>query len=115
VFFVVAVVLFLVLPAGWNVIGGVAALTVFGVEVAYWHRTVRRQRVAVGAETMIGATALAIAECRPLGQVRLNGEIWEARCDEGADPGDAVVVTDRAGLTLIVSRADATPPPKTVV
>jgi membrane-bound serine protease (ClpP class) len=47
-----------------------------------------------------------VAECRPAGQVRLDGEIWEARCDEGADRGDTVVVTGRDGLTLVV-----TPPP----
>ena len=31
--------------------------------------------------------------CRPRGQVRVGGELWQARCDAGADPGAAVRVT----------------------
>jgi membrane protein implicated in regulation of membrane protease activity len=34
--------------------------------------------------------------------VRLGGEIWEARCESGASPGDRVRVTGRDGLTLVV-------------
>jgi membrane protein implicated in regulation of membrane protease activity len=46
-----------------------------------------------------------ITPCEPDGQVRLNGEIWEAHCDAGAAPGDSVRVVDRDGLTLIVTPA----------
>jgi membrane protein implicated in regulation of membrane protease activity len=42
--------------------------------------------------------------CRPDGQVRLNGELWEARCAEGADRGETVRVTGREGLKLVVER-----------
>jgi membrane protein implicated in regulation of membrane protease activity len=63
---------------------------------------VRGKRNATGAETLIGRTAVAIGDCRPDGQVRLGGEIWAARCEAGASPGDALVVTGRDGLTLIV-------------
>ena len=38
----------------------------------------------------------------PVGQVRLNGEIWEARCEAGAGTGERVRVTGRKRLTLIV-------------
>jgi membrane protein implicated in regulation of membrane protease activity len=37
--------------------------------------------------------------------VRLNGEIWEARCAAGASPGDRVRVIGRDGLTLVVEAA----------
>ena len=40
-----------------------------------------------------------------LGQIRLQGEIWAARCEAGAVPGDRVRVTGRDGLTLIVEPA----------
>lgn len=103
-FFFVALLLLLVLPAPWNVVGFIGGLVAFGGEVVFWNRTVRRRRAAVGAQTLIGRTGNVVSACRPDGQVRLGGEIWEARCDEGADKGDAVVVTGREGLTLVVAR-----------
>ena len=58
------------------------------------------------AETLVGRTATVIAECRPLGQVRLSGEseIWRARCAEGAEAGETVKVVGINELTLIVER-----------
>jgi membrane protein implicated in regulation of membrane protease activity len=44
--------------------------------------------------------------CQPRGQVRIGGEIWEARCAAGAVEGDAVRVVDRDDLTLIVEPLD---------
>jgi membrane-bound serine protease (ClpP class) len=58
----------------------------------------------VGAQTLIGREATVISPCRPEGQVRLDGEIWQARCAAGADPGDTVRVTARDGLLLVVDR-----------
>jgi membrane protein implicated in regulation of membrane protease activity len=40
--------------------------------------------------------------------VRIQGEVWSARCDAGADAGDTVIVRSVEGLTLVVER---TPPP----
>ena len=45
--------------------------------------------------------------CRPTGQVRMNGELWEATCEAGADVGDETVVRAIDGLTLIVDPAPA--------
>ena len=45
-----------------------------------------------------------LAPCRPTGQVRIGGEIWEARCEAGADVGETVRVTGLDGLTLLVER-----------
>jgi membrane protein implicated in regulation of membrane protease activity len=36
--------------------------------------------------------------------VHLSGELWQARCDEGADVGETVRVESLDGLTLIVAR-----------
>jgi membrane protein implicated in regulation of membrane protease activity len=41
----------------------------------------------------------------PEGQVRINGEIWKARCEGGCDSGTAVVVRGIDGLTLEVEPA----------
>jgi membrane-bound serine protease (ClpP class) len=45
-----------------------------------------------------------LSACRPDGQVRLNGEIWDARCTGGAAEGETVRVVGRRGLTLLVER-----------
>jgi membrane-bound serine protease (ClpP class) len=71
----------------------------------YWMRRSQRQRIAVGAETMLGREVEVAAECRPYGLVRVQGELWKARCAEGAGPGDRVRITGLDGLTLEVVRA----------
>jgi membrane protein implicated in regulation of membrane protease activity len=104
-FLLVGLVLVLLLPSPWNVVALLACLTLFFGELAFWNRTVRGHRKRVGAETLIGRGATVVTACQPSGQVRLGGETWHARCDQGAAPGDAVVVRARDGLTLIVERA----------
>ena len=104
-FFVLAVVLLVVLPGPWNVIGaGVSFLLAFG-EVAFWHRRVRHRTNVVGVETLIGATGIVSARCSPTGQVRIAGETWEAQCAAGAEVGDRVTVVGRERLTLLVEPA----------
>jgi membrane-bound serine protease (ClpP class) len=107
VFFFIALILLFALPHPWNVIGFGVALVVFVGEVLFWHSRVRHKREATGADLMIGATATVIGACRPRGQVRLRGEIWEARCAAGADVGDEVVIRSRDGLVLTVEAAPA--------
>jgi membrane-bound serine protease (ClpP class) len=104
VLFILAVVLFVTVPAPWNaVLFGV--LLVLGVfEVGYWWRKVKDRRVQTGAETLAGRDAKVVADCRPVGQVSLDGALWRARCDGGADAGETVVVTARDGLMLVVER-----------
>jgi membrane-bound serine protease (ClpP class) len=104
--FLLAVVLLLVLPNPWDVVGFTACLVLGLGEVYLWNRTVRARRSTVGAQTLVGAEARVISPCRPEGQVQLNGEIWAARCEAGADPGETVRVVDRNGLTLVVERRD---------
>lgn len=104
-FLFIAFLLLLLLPDPWNLVGFVAGLVLFAGEVVFWNRRVRGQRVRAGAETLIGEQAVAVSECRPTGQVRLRGEIWDARCDGGAETGDAVVVTARDDLVLVVERS----------
>lgn len=101
-FLVVAFVLLLVLPSPWNVIGFVAGLLLFVPEVGFWNRRVRHKPVESGAETLIGAKAVVVSPLRPTGQVRIDGEIWEARCEAGAGTGERVRVTGRKRLTLVV-------------
>ena len=96
---------FFVLPAPWGLVAVVAAALVEVGETLFWIRLSRRRRIQVGPETLIGARGEAVTPCRPTGQVRVGGELWQAHCDEGADPGDEVRVRARESLTLIVERA----------
>jgi membrane protein implicated in regulation of membrane protease activity len=107
VLIILAFILLFLLPSPWNLIGFLVALPLWFIELFAWNRTVRHKRRVVGAQTLIGKDATVTEPCRPSGQVRLNGEIWGARCDEGADPGDTVRVVGRDNLTLVVERAAA--------
>ena len=97
-----------VLGPPWNVlvVAGAALLEV--VEVV-WGLRLARRRVRVGVETLIGREATVVRALRPEGQVLLDGERWSARCAEGAEPGERVLVRAIEGLTLEVERAAATP------
>jgi membrane-bound serine protease (ClpP class) len=94
-----------VLPAPWGVPVIAVAAVVEVAETFFWIWLSRRARVKMGPETLIGATAEVVAACRPRGQVRLGGELWQARCEEGADVGELVRVQELDGLTLLVERA----------
>ena len=102
---IVAVVLLLILSSPWNLIAFLVLVPLWLLELFGWNRTVKNRRKAVGAETLIGKEAVVTVDCRPNGQVRLDGEIWEARCDAGAAVGDKVRVIGRDGLVLVVSPA----------
>ena len=107
VFLILGIALLLVLSSPWNFLGFAVCLVLFFGELGLWHRTVRDRRQVVGAHTLIGAEALVTRPCRPDGQVRLNGELWEATCAAGADVGDETIVRAIDGLTLIVEPAPA--------
>jgi membrane-bound serine protease (ClpP class) len=91
-----------VVPDQWTVPVVIAAI---GVEVTetlvtmWWSR---RAPPKVGVETLIGASGLVVQECRPIGRVRVRGEIWRARSTVPLDPGARVTVIGRERLTLLV-------------
>ena len=90
-------------PWNWVVVAVGATLEISETGLFIWWS--KRRRVAVGTETLVGRRAVVSVGCRPQGQVRVAGEIWQARCDAGADVGDAVVVREVRGLTLVVEPA----------
>ena len=49
--------------------------------------------------------ALTAIDAGGVGRVSTHGEIWSATAAEPIQPGDRVVVTGMAGLTLTVRRA----------
>jgi membrane protein implicated in regulation of membrane protease activity len=91
------------LPAPWSYLAVAAATLVELAELTLFVRYSKRRRATTGAEALPGSTGTVVEACRPLGQIRVAGELWRARCDEGADPGEAVVVEALGpDLTLIV-------------
>jgi membrane-bound serine protease (ClpP class) len=107
VFLLVAIVLLIVLPSPWNLVGLVAGLFAFVGELAFWRRRVKPLEVRAGAETLIGETGRVVTACRPDGQVEVNGELWQARCASGADVGEQVRVVARERLRLTVEPVEA--------
>jgi membrane-bound serine protease (ClpP class) len=95
-----------VVPDPWTVPVVIAAI---GVEVTetlvtmWWSR---RAPPKVGVETLIGASGVVVQDCRPIGRVRVRGEIWRARSSEDVESGGRVRVVDRDRLTLLVEPAD---------
>jgi membrane protein implicated in regulation of membrane protease activity len=101
-----AIILALFVPWPWSLI--VLGLGVVGEigEIVWGRRLAKRWRPRTGAEAMVGLEAEVALPCRPRGQVRVVGELWDAICAEGADPGEIVRVTSVDGLKLVVERAE---------
>ena len=99
---IVAFLLLLLLPTPWNIVGFLVVIPLWILELLAWNRSMKGRRKAVGAQTLLGREAVVMMACRPRGQVRIDGEIWEARCDAGAGEGDTVRIVDRDNLALIV-------------
>jgi membrane-bound serine protease (ClpP class) len=104
VLFLIALILAIfVLPSPWGIVAVVGAIVLDLIEVGvglWWNR---RRKATVGVELLIGLTGVAIGELRPVGQVKVNGEIWSANCEDGCDAGAAVVVRAIDELTLSVA------------
>ena len=75
-------------------------------EIAFlrnWSKRIgRRTKATTGAEGMIGKRAEVVQECRPDGTVRVDGELWEAHCEQGASRGTTVRIASVRELTLVV-------------
>jgi membrane protein implicated in regulation of membrane protease activity len=105
------VIALLFLSSPWNVVIVIVAATIDIAETGtffWWSRRRRRLTpVAVGAETIVGRTGIALGRldpdaASPEGQVRIEGEIWSARSAEPIEPGALVVVRAVSGLVLEV-------------
>ncbi len=103
----ISIVLAFFVPYPWNILVVLGGASIEVLEVIWGRRLAKRWRPQTGAEAMIGERAEVVTACRPTGQVRINGELWEATCVAGADAGEETVVQAIEGLTLIVEPAPA--------
>jgi membrane-bound serine protease (ClpP class) len=101
-FLLLALLLLIALPSPWNIIGGLASGAVGLFEVGYWQRRMRREKVQTGVENLVGATGEATERLAPSGQIRVLGELWEARSSSELPRGSRVRVVAVHGLTLEV-------------
>ena len=112
-FLLLALLLLIFLPSPWNVIGGVVSGALGLVEVGYWQRRMRREKVQTGVENLVGAIGEATDRLAPTGHIRVLGELWEARATSELPRGTAVRVVAVNGLELEVEPVDsATSAPK---
>jgi membrane protein implicated in regulation of membrane protease activity len=94
-----------VLPSPWGLVavGVGAALELAETSAFVWWS--QRRKATVGVESLVGMRGVAVDALWPDGQIRVNGEIWSARCAGGCEPGTSVVVRGIDGLTLEVDPA----------
>lgn len=87
-----------VVPWPWGLVVVIAGGTVDILESVLMLRWSRRRRSATGAEALVGRPAIVATPT----QVRIAGELWEARSSDVLVPGEEVVVRAVDGLTLFV-------------
>jgi membrane protein implicated in regulation of membrane protease activity len=96
-----------VLNSPWSIVVLVAGCVLEPVEIAFlrnWSKRIgRRTKPTTGADGMIGKQAEVVQECRPDGTVRVDGELWEAHCEQGAARGATVRISSVRKLTLVVT------------
>ena len=93
-------------------------LAILVADVITYRKSVRALRAAPapGLATMLGTEGEAVEYLAPTGQVRIGGELWQARAASGRiAPGSRVVVVGQKRLRLIVRPAQKAPPPGTPV
>jgi membrane-bound serine protease (ClpP class) len=94
-----------VLPSPWGIVAVVAGGLTDIAESLVLLKWSRRRRAVTGVEALLGETAVVSSPT----QVRVAGELWEARSADALVVGEEVQVTGVDGLTLRVSRPSRVP------
>jgi membrane-bound serine protease (ClpP class) len=76
-------------------------ITVFLLRLAV---RARRSKIRMGGDAMIGQIAVVTQPLGPIGQVMVNGELWQAESATPAALGEQVRVRGLRDLTLLVER-----------
>ena len=92
------------LPPGLIVGATLASAALFGVVLRLLLRA-RRRPAVTGTAALIGLSGRIIRWTGMEGEVLVQGERWHARATDTLEPGQAVRVVGRHGLTLLVDRA----------
>jgi len=92
----------LLLPTPWNIVVLVIGVIADAVALVLGIRSSRAPSTTTGTEAMMGRTARVADPCLPDGTVRIDGELWSARCEAGAEAGATVRIVGLHGLVLVV-------------
>jgi membrane protein implicated in regulation of membrane protease activity len=87
-----------ILPSPWGFLAVIVGGLIDIAETLVFLKWSRRRKSSVGVETLVGQKAIVSTPT----QVRVAGELWEARSDRVLVPGEEVVVRRVEGLTLLV-------------
>ena len=105
-FLILGLVLLLFLPSPWNLVGALLSLVLFLGEVVFWQRRTRGRKVQTGSESLVGASGVVTRALDPSGQVRVLGELWEARSASPVSEGTPIRVQAVRGLVLEVTESE---------
>jgi membrane-bound serine protease (ClpP class) len=105
-FLLLAIVLLIFVPWPWSLLAALLSCFAFVGEVAFWQRRIRGRRVQTGVENLVGSVGEVIEPLTPVGQIRVLGELWQARAPTEVARGARVRVVRVDGLTLDVEPVD---------
>lgn len=91
------------LPLGLVLAAALASAALFGVVLALLLRA-RRRPAVTGPAALIGLSGQVIRWAGLEGEILVQGERWQARAADALQPGQAVRVAGRNGLTLLVEQ-----------
>jgi membrane-bound serine protease (ClpP class) len=105
-FLLLAIVLLIFVPWPWSLLAALLSCFAFVGEVAFWQRRIRGRKVQTGVENLVGSVGEVIEPLTPVGQIRVLGELWQARAKTEVARGARVRVVRVDRLTLDVEPVD---------
>jgi membrane-bound serine protease (ClpP class) len=99
-FLLLALLLLTFFPSPWDLVGALVSLVLFAGEVLYWQRRMQSREVQTGVENLRGSIGTVAKPLAPVGQIRVHGELWEARSTRTVPSGSSVRVVSVDGLVL---------------
>ncbi len=104
-----AILAFVFLEPPWRYLLIVALLAIDFIQIMVWLRWRKRRSITGHHERLVGAEGETVTDCRPFGQVKVQGQLWKAYCPDGVDVGSRVTVIDVDGLQLRIAPKAAQP------
>ncbi len=105
-FLLLALVLLIFVPWPWSLLAALLSCFAFVGEVAFWQRRIRGRKVRTGVENLVGSVGEVTEPLTPTGQIRVLGELWQARAPTELPSGTPVRVLKVQGLMLEVEATE---------
>ena len=89
----------------WVPVSIMVAWLVAGTWLFIFTTRTLKQQAPVGLPSMVGCKGKAAGRLAPEGMVKIKGELWSARSEEGdIENGDSILVIGEDGLKLLVRK-----------